>query len=75
MNCSVKCETRNHRTFGECMRAKRLNLAPNLSETNVQKKWDRELDAYDSARRQGVEPEGTTMKKVDEAMRKAEASA
>lgn len=57
------------------MRAKRLNLAPNLLNTGVQKQWDKELDAYDNARRQGVEPEGTTMKKVDEAMRKAEASA
>lgn len=56
------------------MRAKRLNLRPNLSDS-TQKQWDRELDAYESARRQGVEPEGTTMKKVDEAMRKAEASA
>lgn len=57
------------------MRAKRLNLAPNLSNTGEQKQWDKELDAYESARRQGVEPEGTTMKKVDEAMRRAEATA
>lgn len=73
-NCSSKCVTKDHATFGECMRAKRLNLRPNLSDSS-QKQWDKELDAYDSARRQGVEPEGTTMKKVNEAMRKAEASA
>lgn len=74
-NCSATCQTKDHRTFGACMRSKRLNLAPNLSDTNTQKQWDKELDAYESARRQGVEPEGTTMQKVDQAMREAEAAA
>lgn len=73
-NCSAKCLTRDHKTFGECMRAKNLHLNPNLADTGAQKAWDKELDAYDSARRQGVEPEGTTMTKVNEAMRKAEAA-
>lgn len=74
-NCSSGCPTRDHKTWGECVRSKRLNLNPNLSDTGRQKQWDSELDAYDSARRQGVEPEGTTMTKVNEAMRKAEACA
>ena len=72
-NCSASCPTKDHLTFGECMRAKNLHLNPNLADTGRQKAWDKELDAYDSARRQGVEPEGTTMKEVDKAMRKAEA--
>lgn len=74
-NCSAKCLTKDHLTFGECVRAKGLHLNPNLADTGRQKAWDKELDAYDSARRQGVEPEGTTMTKVNEAMRKAEANA
>jgi len=55
------------------MRSKRLHLTPNLSDTNAQKAWDRELDSYESARRQGVEPAGTKQHQVDAAMREADA--
>lgn len=72
--CSSACQTKDHRTFGECMRSKSIRLTPNLSETNVQKTWDRELDSYDSARRQGVEPRGTKQKQIDEAMATSEAT-
>lgn len=74
-NCSSGCPTRNHATWGECVRGKRLNLNPNLADTNVQKAWDKELDSYESAVRQGVQPDGTKQHLVDAAMRKAEASA
>lgn len=33
-----------------------------------QKKWDRELDLYADARRQGIQPAGTTTKKIREAV-------
>lgn len=52
-----------------------MNLNPNLSDTNVQKSWDKELDSYESAVRQGVQPDGTKQNLVDKAMREAEASA
>lgn len=66
--CSSACVTKDHRTFGECLRSKNLNLNPNLSETQLQKSWDKELDAYRDAVRQGVQPAGTTISKVREAM-------
>lgn len=68
-NCSSACLTKSHYTFGECMRAKNLNLKPNLSDTSSTKSWDSELDAYASARAQGIKPAGTTRDKVDEAVR------
>lgn len=67
--CSSACLTRDHRTFGECMRSKNLQLNPNLADTSASKKWDSELESYRNARRQGVQPAGTTQAKVDEAMR------
>lgn len=70
-NCSSGCLTRDHKTWGECVRGKRMNLNPNLSDTGVQKAWDRELDSYESAVRQGVQPDGTKQKLVDKAMREA----
>jgi len=75
-NCSITCRTKDHKTFGECMRAKGLKISPRISDSysTKQKTWDRELDSYESAVRQGVHPEGTTQAKIDKAMREAEAS-
>ncbi len=74
LRCSSSCVTKDHRTFGECMRSKHLNLNPNLADTQRQKRWDRELDNYEAARKQGVEPKGTSQKMVDEAMKISEAT-
>lgn len=65
--CSSACATRDHRTFGECLRAKNLNLNPNLANTNLQKAWDGELNAYRNAVAQGIQPAGTTMEKIRQA--------
>jgi len=67
-NCSSGCVTQDHKTFGECMRAKNLQLNPNLSNTGASKAWDAELSAYRDARAQGIQPSGTTMAKVREAV-------
>lgn len=67
MACSSSCLTQDHGTFGACMRAKNLQLNPNLSNTGASKAWDRELQAYRDARSQGIQPSGTTMKKIREA--------
>lgn len=66
--CSSACLTKDHRTFGECMRSKNLNLKPNLSNTGATKAWDAELQGYRDARAQGIQPAGTTRAKVQEAV-------
>ena len=66
--CSSTCATKDHRTFGECMRGKNLQLNPNLSNTGASKAWDAELSAYRDARAQGIQPAGTTAAKVREAV-------
>lgn len=68
-NCSSSCLTGGHKTWGECIRSKGIQLNPNLSDTGASKKWDNELSSYRDARSQGVQPSGTTQAKVDEAMR------
>jgi hypothetical protein len=61
------------------MRSKRVATTglettnPSFSTTR-QKKWDKELDAYEAAVRQGVQPEGTTTPKIEKAMRISEAT-
>jgi len=74
LRCSSSCATRDHLTFGECMRSKNLRLKPNLSDTTTTKKWDGELNSYYDAVRQGVNPSGTSQRKVDSAMRISEAT-
>ena len=70
--CSSACVTKDHRTFGECLRFKNLNLNPNLMGTQLQKEWDKELSDYSDARSQGIHPHGTTRAKIDEAVRISE---
>jgi hypothetical protein len=36
------------------------------------KKWDNELSAYKEARKQGIQPEGTTMKAVEASLKASE---
>ncbi len=72
--CSASCPTQDHRTFGECLRAKNLNLSPAVNDgyATKQKSWDRELDSYESAVRQGLSPRATRQWAVDEALKGAE---
>jgi len=74
MSCASSCPTRDHGTYGECLRSKRLQLSPHVNDAygTKQKTWDRDLDHYESAVRQGLEPEGTQRHQVDAAIREAE---
>ena len=74
MACASSCRTQDHASYGECLRSKRVattgleSTNPSFS-TDRQKKWNAELDMYESARRQGIQPEGTTRPKIEKAMR------
>lgn len=75
-NCSSSCKTRDHQTYGECLRDKGLRVgycqsAKGLDATRS-KSVENELQAYRDARRQGVQPAGTTMPKIRQAMELSE---
>ena len=61
--------TKDHKTFGECMRAKGLQVTPNLMGVQTNKRGESELQAYRDARAQGIKPAGTSRAKIDEAVR------
>lgn len=70
-NCTSTCTTRDHKTFGECMRAKNAIVAYcgiGGGDASAEKRWDRELEAYRNARAQGIQPTGTTMPKIEAAL-------
>jgi hypothetical protein len=71
--CSSSCLTKDHKTWGECIRAKGLQVSPAINDAygTRQRAWDRELDNYAAARAQGVEPAGTQQHHIDAAMKEA----
>lgn len=63
-SCSSGCRTKDHKSYSECLRSKGTRVAYSNSvksggDYTTQKSWDRELDFYESAVRQGMEPEST----------------
>lgn len=63
MACSANCATQDHATYGECLRAKNLHTAYMQEwkgkDATAQKKADRDLDAYQAARKEGIQPKST----------------
>lgn len=68
MACRSACKTQDHATWGECARAAELRVSA-IAPHN-QEKYDhthKELRAYRQARSEGIQPEGTTMAKIEQA--------
>lgn len=78
MTCRSGCATQDHENYHACLRdaGVRTYLAsPSKGlDGTTQKRWDRELSDYRSARKQGVQPDGTTARAVSEAMRLSDAA-
>lgn len=76
MSCSSACPTQDHKSWGECVRSKGLQLSPHVNGEYAvrQKAWDSELDHYASAVRQGLNPAGTKRHHVDAAIKEADAA-
>lgn len=74
--CSSACLTKDHLSWGECVRGKGLQLSPAINDSygSRQRAWDKELNSYESAVRQGLEPAGTKQHHVDAAFKEADAA-
>lgn len=73
MACRTGCKTKDHATYAECLLDAGIGTylvrVSKGEDGTAQKKWDRELDSYKAARKEGMQPDGTTQKKIDEARR------
>lgn len=74
MACSAACPTPGvHQTYGECLRAKALQVDVAVPGTGYdparQKAWDSELDLYRTARSQGIQPAGTKRHQIENAIK------
>lgn len=74
MACRSGCPTKDHDSWGECLRASNIQMNPGdasgalVSNGWTNKKWDKELSLYESARKQGIQPDGTTTAKIQKAL-------
>jgi len=63
MACRQGCRTKNHRTWGECARAANIQL--DVGEHVARNRdWDSDIEAYKSARQQGIQPDSTKREDV-----------
>ena len=76
MACRTGCTTRDHESYGACLRAAGTKVAYCNSaggwDASRQKAWDKELDLYRSARDQGIEPASTRTKDIEAAFKASE---
>lgn len=69
MTCRSGCPTRDHVSYSECLRSANVRVTATVGSA-LQPVWEKtksDLSAYEAARRNGIQPEGTTRQKVREA--------
>jgi len=73
MACSSSCRTKDHSSYGACLRAK--NLRTNALDPEIlgaQKAADKTLDSYAQARKYGIQPASTRPHDVQAAIQVSE---
>lgn len=74
MSCRSGCLTQDHGSWGDCLRASNIQMnagdakSSSISSGWTEKKWNKELELYRSARKQGVQPDGTSTKQIQQAL-------
>lgn len=61
MSCRTACISKDHKTFGACARASRIQLG-DVKGAGQARALDLRLSTYDTARRQGIQPESTKLR-------------
>jgi hypothetical protein len=73
MACASTCPTQDHESYGACLRSKGIQIG-DLMNTKIQKAGSKNLDAYASARKYGIQPASTRPADVQRAIRASEAT-
>lgn len=71
MSCTSGCLTRNHRSWGDCVKSKNISIN-DPGGTGSARKWDGDLQAYADAKAQGIQPSGIDRPSIDRAVRISE---
>ena len=67
--CRTGCATKDHDSYADCLIAANVTVSATAVSPlkSMYEKTKTDLTAYGSARRNGIQPEGTTVEKVREA--------
>lgn len=71
--CTSGCPTQDHESYGQCLRSKGVAVVDPAGRVH-RSAWDKEMDSYLDAKRQGVQPASTNQKDIDKAMAISEAT-
>lgn len=74
MACRTGCPTQDHGSWAECAKASNISVTAiiNSPKQGMFEQTKRELSAYQELRRDGIQPEGTTMDKIQAARQATE---
>lgn len=66
MACRSGCPTQDHASWAQCAKASNISVTAiiNSPKQGMFEQTKRELSAYEAVRRDGIQPEGTTMAKI-----------
>lgn len=73
MSCASTCPTQDCPSYGACLRSKRLSVtglestSPSFTRER-ERDWNSELDLYEQARKEGIQPATTQRKDIEAAM-------
>lgn len=71
-NCSTGCLTKDHESFGSCVRSKNLKSAVSIPgkdyDRSLQPSWDKRINAYKQARSEGIQPQSTRSADIQKAV-------
>lgn len=70
MSCRSGCPTRDHKSWGDCARAAGFQIG-DLTGVGVARTTSKRLEAYASAKRQGIQPPTTQLRHVQDSLRAA----
>lgn len=69
MTCRSGCVTQDHVSYAQCLQSANVRVTATINSV-AQPAWEKtksDLAAYESARRNGIQPAGTSREKVREA--------
>lgn len=73
--CTTGCPAPgSHSTWGECLRAKGLQIQPGIMDKPERNQFDRDLQSYSDARHEGLQPQAPDEKSVVKARQFADAT-
>lgn len=73
-NCSSGCPTKDHESYGECLKSKGagVKVMDPSAGYMAAKKWQTEISEYRAARSQGIQPKSSQLGDIRRAVTKSQ---